>query len=115
MSQHAIYAAPRLFHIDRQDTGRLGGVHDQRHTTAAAKRRHLFNGLDKAEHIGHMIADHNVHAGRDQLVKGPDRCLLIEQRSACYGHLGLKAIGGRVTALCSYPEITTRPPGGTKL
>ena len=79
---------PKAFHIDRQDTGRLGGVHDQRHPPAAAKRRHLFNGLDKAEHIGHMIADHNVHAGRDQLVKGPDRCLLIEQRSACYGHLG---------------------------
>ena len=71
VSRHGNIRRPKAFHIDRQDTGRLGGVHDQRHPPAAAKRRHLFNGLDKAEHIGHMIADHGVHTGDDQLVKGP--------------------------------------------
>ena len=78
----------QFVHPPRQDPGGLGRVQHKGHARFGAQGGHLPHRLHAAEHIGHMIADHNVHAGRDQLVKGPDCCLLIEQRSACYGHLG---------------------------
>ena len=53
----------------RQRAGRLGGIHNQRHTPGAADGRDARNRQDIAENVGDMGGDDGLGVGRDGAVK----------------------------------------------
>ena len=52
----------QFVHPHRQDPGGLGRVQHKGHARFGAQGGHLSHRLHAAEHIGHMVADHHVHA-----------------------------------------------------
>ena len=87
VARHGNIRRPKAFQVQRQDPGGLGGIDHQGHTPAAADLRNSLHRLHKAEHVGDVMADHGVHPGADQGVKGHCHCLRMKQRSVRHGHI----------------------------
>ena len=65
VARHGDKGRPQLRQVQGQRPCRLGGVHQQRHTPAAAESGDLLQRLDAAEHVGHMVDDHRIRPGQN--------------------------------------------------
>ena len=66
--------------VERKHPGGLGGVDDEGYASLTAHRRNCLHGLNEAEDVGNVVADHGVSAGNDQAVKGGGNLGLSKQR-----------------------------------
>ena len=86
--RHGDERRSQTLHVQRQNPGGLGDIHDQRYTPVTAQLRYSLNGLDASEHVGYMIADHRVDARNDQSLKGRHRRLAVKGRRIRRGYIG---------------------------
>lgn len=102
VARHGNEGRPQLRQVQGQRPCRLGGVHQQRHTPAAADSGDLLQRLDAAEHVGHMVDDHRIRPGQN----GPSEFSAACSRrkggaSTTVRRTSGMAYRGRQTALCS--------------
>ena len=76
-----------LFHVDGNDAGGLGSIHDKRHAAFVADPADLPDRLHCAEHVRAVIDDHHpgVRPYGSGNVIGIDKSGAVERNKGCFG------------------------------